>query len=40
MLHGEEGRPFGISSLLDEIDFRVGPTQKDLPKVLLYYYYY
>jgi CCR4-NOT transcription complex subunit 1 len=34
MQHGEEGRPFGISGLLDELDFRTGPgAQKDMQKI-------
>jgi hypothetical protein len=37
MQYGEDSRPFVISSLLDEIDFRQDPRtagQKDLQKVL------
>lgn len=33
MQYGEDGRPFGISSLLDEIDFRAGVTQKDMQRI-------
>lgn len=37
MQYGDEGRPFGISALLDEIDFRdqrIGSGHKDIEKVL------